>query len=254
LVLDGGRGGNNYEYGKIDKHKYFLESNVTLEKVNGKLKLKNKCLKLMKENLLNKKLTIEDSKIKKYDYAEKITVIIKLYSKYVLKGYDIEQPSDLKVNLIFNFGYSLKELQSTINNIYTDIVSIIYQYLKLDESIECVSCRQKFVNNNYIIAISCNCNNNTDYCCIKCLKYIVQGYTVDGEMICYQCNESIFFVENKPENVEPNEPENVQKNIQLDSNIDDSINGWNVGENNKASNLLVSSGLTYANVLKAKNK
>jgi len=265
FVLEGSKGGYEGGYDYIDKYKYFNELCITWQKIHNKLNYslikdfsdtqQAISLTIIKENLLNKKLTIRDSKLKTYENAKKIIYMLKLYSKYILKGYNVELHSQLKVNLILNI-YCLSDIKNIINDIICfDIGFIIYEYLTIGNKQTCKLCKQRFINPDCIIAISCLCKQTTEYCHIECLKEVTY-VIVDGYILCKECNESISLGEYNTETIY-DELENKENSL-IDEDLN--INKFLKCDNNLLKNetcnayLKVNSNRTYADVLKTNLK
>lgn len=172
----------------------FVESSITWERQNGKSTFGSihptTKVEMIKNNLLNKNLHIDTSKLKPhYRKTNDIVSNIILYYKNIVAGYEINEPFPMQINLLFHLD------PEKFNSLFTgclivDVITIIYDFLKITNLMRCTWCCEHVMNEEFIVHLNCQCSEN-DVCHIKCLPHITETYTEGSEEIaCCSCHEA----------------------------------------------------------------
>jgi len=176
---------------------YFEESDITWQNINGKLdfSLLNKdknTIEHIKENLINKKLTVKNN-INKYISAENTIKIIQLYYKNVYNGFTIDKPCFMNINLIFKINIvEFKKIFEDIIQI-NGIINIVYEYINLLNNMTCAMCEMEIHNKNFAVNVMCKCYlNKNNLVHIKCLNEIAVSWPIRNMIKCKICNKCIF--------------------------------------------------------------
>lgn len=179
------------EYNFDDNSFSFVESHITWGKnTNGKLKfgvLPNYKLDVIKQNLIDKHLTLDPTKIKP-KYLKTRDIINNV--QHILDGYKIEEPFPMNINLMFKFD--LLPFQLIMQGLLlVDLITIVYQFLEITDSMICCACKQTKPNTNPLLFLKCKCSH--DICHLTCLQSIAAEHTPTNDKIrCDICFEGLF--------------------------------------------------------------